>query len=223
MERQPSTVRRELRRNQRFSAANWALITSLIEQLRSPELIAGRLGEERRLRISHETIYRYVWNDRRRDATLYWHLRQAQKQRPKRRVSYDSRGPLAGERSIAQRPPRAENRSRIGHREGDTMVGSSDKHCIVALVDRKSGPVPIGKLAGRTVEERNRRASALIQQAPRRTFSLTLDNGTEFHGYKSIETATGATVYFTAPSTIPGSEERTRTRTASSSSAYRSA
>ena len=65
MERLPSTVRRELRRNQRFSAANWALITSLIEQLRSPELIAGRLVEERRLRISHETIYRYVWNDRR--------------------------------------------------------------------------------------------------------------------------------------------------------------
>lgn len=33
------------------------------------------------------------------------------------------------------------------------MIGSSDKHCIVALVDRKSGYVPIGKLAGRTVEE----------------------------------------------------------------------
>jgi IS30 family transposase len=224
MERHPSTVSRELRRNlrqnayrpskankltrgrrsrsrrnQRFSATSWELITSLLEQFWSPEQIVGRLGEERRLRISHETIYRYVWNDRRRGGTLYRHLRQAQKQRRKRSGSYDSRGRLAGKRSIAQRPPGAENRSRIGHLEGDTMIGSSDKHCIVTLVDRKSGYVLIGKLSGRTVEETNRRAISLIQQAPRRTFSLTLDNGTEFHGYKGIETATGATIYFAAP------------------------
>ena len=103
MERHPSTVSRELRRNlrqnayrpckankltrgrrsrsrrnQRFSAANWALITSLLQQLWSPEQIVGRLGEERRLPMSHETIYRYVWHDRRRGGTLYGHLRQAQ-------------------------------------------------------------------------------------------------------------------------------------------------
>jgi IS30 family transposase len=100
------------------------------------------------------------------------------------------------------------------------MIGSSDKHRIVTLVDRKSGYVLIGKLSGRAVEETNRRAISLIQQAPRRTCSLTLD--TEFHGYKVIETATDAPST-SPPRTMPGSGERTRTRTASSGSTYRSA
>lgn len=33
----------------------------------------------------------------------------------------------------------------------------------------------------------------------RRPRTLTVDNGTEFHGYKSFEAATGATVYFATP------------------------
>jgi IS30 family transposase len=49
------------------------------------------------------------------------------------------------------------------------------------------------------VEEANRAAIRLINTAQRRTISITVDNGTEFHGYKQLEKATGAKVYFATP------------------------
>ena len=70
---------------------------------------------------------------------------------------------------------------------------------MLTLVDRKTGHVMIGKLEARTVEATNRSAVELIQTAPRQTRTITVDNGTEFHGYKHIEDATGADFFFAAP------------------------
>jgi transposase, IS30 family len=187
------------RRNMRFGADQWALVNECLQELWSPEQIAGRLAFQKRLSISHETIYRYIWRDRVHGGASYRALRQALKQKRKRYGRYDSRGRLAGKRMISERPPGAENRSRTGHFEGDTVLGSSDKHCVLTLVDRKTGYVLIGKLKQRTVEEVNRRAIALLRSAGCRVRTLTLDNGTEFHGYKAIEAATGAKVYFATP------------------------
>ena len=187
------------RRNQQFTPADWALVVDRLKQLWSPEQISGRLRLEGRLSISHETIYRYIWNDRWHGGTLHIYLRHSIKQMRKRYGRYDSRGRLAGKRLISQRPAGAQNRSRIGHLEGDTMIGSGDKHCILTLVDRKTGHARIGKLRQRTVHEANRRATRLLNRGPRRTISLTLDNGTEFHGYKQLEKATGVKVFFATP------------------------
>ncbi len=226
MNRAPSTISRELRRNSRndgyyrpstaddlarwrrsrsrrnrqFGWEDWALVVSFLEAYWSPEQISGRLKWAGLLSISHETIYRYVWEDRARGGTLYDLLRQRAKQRLKRYGSYDSRGRLAGKRAISERPPGAENRSRVGHFEGDTVMGSSkDRHCLLTLVDRKTGYVLIGKLENRTVEETNRKAIELIRTAGRRVRTVTVDHGTEFHGYKQIEAATGARFYFATP------------------------
>ncbi len=187
------------RRNRRFEAEDWALVLIGLKQQWSPEQISGWLRRKRRLSISHETIYRYIWEDRRRGGELYHHLRGSPKQRRKRYGRYDSRGRLAGKRLISERPAAAENRSQVGHLEGDTVIGSSDKHCVLTLVDRKTGYVMIGKLEARTVEATNRRAVGLIRAAPRPTHTVTADNGTEFHGYTAIEAATGSKFYFATP------------------------
>jgi IS30 family transposase len=100
--------------------------------------------------------------------TLYLFLRGSRKQKWKRYRSYDSRGRMRGKRPISERPPGAENRSRVGHLEGDTVIGAFDRHCILTLVDRKTGYVMIGKLFGRTTAATNRRAASLIRNAPRR-------------------------------------------------------
>lgn len=187
------------RRNQRFGKEAWALVTAHLEQRWSPEQIAGRLGSQGVLRISHETIYRYIWEDKRQGGTLYRWLRGAQKQKWKRYRSYDSRGRVSGKRPIGDRPPGALNRSRVGHLEGDTVLGAGDRHCVLTLVDRKSGYLMLGKLSSRTRDETNRRATSLIRNAARKTHTLTLDNGTEFNGFKALEKATGVTVYFATP------------------------
>lgn len=186
------------RRNQRFTAADWRLVDPWIREDFSPEQISGWLLRRRELSISHETIYRHIWADWKRGGTLRRHLRGARKQRRKRYGHYDSRGRLAGKRPISERPLGAENRSRVGHLEGDTVLGT-DQHCLLTLVDRKSGFTWIGKLEARTVEATNRAAIALINATARSTRTITVDNGTEFHGYKAIEASTGVTFFFATP------------------------
>jgi transposase, IS30 family len=106
------------RRNWRFTEQDWTLVRSRLALHWSPEQIAGRLRRDRLLAISHETIYRYIWCDKREGGSLYLFLRGSRKQKWKRYRSYDSRGRMRGKRPISERPPGAENRSRVGHLEG---------------------------------------------------------------------------------------------------------
>jgi len=198
------------RRNQRFTAADWALVVTLLKQHWSPEQIAGRLKKDERLRISHETICRHIWRDKRRGGTHYKLLRQAGKKRRKRYGAYDSRGRLAGKRHISERPPAVEERAQLGHWEIDTVLGSG-KPCIVTLVERATGYVMIGRMRARTTAELNRATIALISDAPVPVRTITADNGTEFHGYTDLEAATGVRFFFATPhhSWERGSSENT--------------
>jgi len=186
------------RRNQRLSDEDWALVLTCLKQHWSPEQISGRLKKDGSLRISHETIYRSIWHDKRRGGTRYTLLRQAGKKRRKRYGAYDSRGRLAGKRHISERPASAETRTHLGHWEIDTVVGPG-RPCIVTLVERVTGFVMIGKLRAHTVAELNRAALHLIAAAPLPVLTITADNGTEFHGYKDLEAATGSLFYFATP------------------------
>ena len=187
------------RRNHRFIGADWAQVRRLLRRLWSPEQIAARLRMSGELSISHETIYTYIWRDKRQGGSLYKNLRQAAKKRRKRYGRNDSRGRLQGKKPIEARPQAADDRTELGHLEGDTVMGSTDTHCILTLVDRRSGRVWIGKLENRTVDETNRVAIRLINTADFPVRSLTLDNGTEFHGYKEIEAKTGVPIFFATP------------------------
>lgn len=188
------------RRNSQFTLADWARVESCVRADWSPEQIAGRLRLERILEISHETIYRYLWADKRAGGNLYRHLRGARKQKRKRYGAYDSRGRLAGKRPITARPAGATMRSRFGHWEGDTMLGAGQADaCVLTLVERKSGFVAVGKLARRTGAIVNHRARQLIQRQPRLVRTLTVDNGTEFHSYAALERRIPTRFYFATP------------------------
>ena len=188
------------RRNQRFSAADWAQVHVRLRENWSPEQVAGRLRLAHQLRISHETIYRHIWADKRVGGSLHTHLRGGRKQCRKRYGHYDSRGRLAGKRPITDRPPIVEARGRIGDWEADTILGATtDSHCLLSLVERKTGYLVLGKLRARTTAEVTRCAIPLIQQQPHAVHTITSDNGTEFHGYAALEAATQAAFYFATP------------------------
>jgi IS30 family transposase len=192
--------RRRSRRNGRFGRDALCRVEALLREKWSPEQISGHLRRTGDLSISHETIYRHVWRDLAKGGTLHTHLRQALKQRRKRYGRYDSRGRLAGKRMIRERPAYVEKRARVGHWEIDTVMGAGQQgDCVVTLVERKTGFVLIGKLPCRTKEHAIRVITALIRRHPGRFRTITSDNGTEFHCYRSIEAATGATFYFATP------------------------
>lgn len=193
------TRRSHSRRNRRFSEQDLQQVDRYLCQDWSPEQVAGYLRRTGQLAISHETIYQYIWTDKRQGGHLYTHLRGARKQRWKRYRSYDSRGRLPGKRSITDRPASVETRRQVGHWEIDTILGDGSRDCLMSLVERKTGYLVLGKLPTRTTAALNRRTIALVRTQPRRVRTITADNGTEFHRYAQIERATGARFYFATP------------------------
>jgi IS30 family transposase len=187
------------RRNSHFTAEDFGLVGGLLRRQWSPEQVAGHLARSGQLSISHETIYRHVWRDKREGGTLHTHLRGARKRRRKRYGAYDSRGRLAGKRMIGERPAQVEQRREVGHWEADTVAGADTKDCVLTLVERKTGLVLIGKLADRTAEGLSRRAVRLMISSGARFETVTADNGTEFHDYKRIERRAGVAFYFARP------------------------
>jgi len=195
---QASARRKRAPRYRRLTAEDWQVIEQLLTEDLSPEQVSGLLRLDGTLMVSHETIYQHIWSDKRCGGTLYRHLRQRPKYR-KRYGTYEKRGRVAGKRHISERPAAAEQRREIGHWEMDTVVGKGGKQCIVTLVERVTGCVLIGKLTERTVAALNRRLLQMIAGCPELFKTITADNGTEFHGYRQIEAATGIPIYFATP------------------------
>lgn len=101
---------------------------------------------------------------------------------------------------IDERPPEIDARKQFGHWEGDTVHGDADgSACVVTLVERVTGFTLVGKLRNRTKEELNRRVIELIRRMRWAFKTITVDNGSEFHGYKDIEEATKVLFYFAHP------------------------
>jgi IS30 family transposase len=175
------------------------IIEAFIKADWSPEQISGYLRTRGMLNISHETIYRYIWLDKKQGGTLYKHLRCAPKQRRKRYRSYDNRGRLADKRHISERPKEVESRDELGHWEIDTVIGKDKKHCILTLVERKTGYTLIGKLTARTKNQVTSKTIEFIKKHRSKFKTITADNGTEFHGYKEVEKATSVLFYFATP------------------------
>jgi IS30 family transposase len=159
--------------------------------------VALRLRAEGKLRISHETIYRYIWRDKEKGGLLHLHLRQQPKLRRKRYRSNDHRGVLQGKRHIDERPQEAKDRSELGHFEIDLVHGKWGLECIMTLVDRKSRFLIIRKLRNKTMREVNRKLLPVIRKFGIKT--ITADNGCEFHGYKKLEAKSPVKFYFATP------------------------
>ena len=189
---------RRSRRNFQYGPTEFAAIEALLRQRFSPEQIVGRNRLEGQPGMSHETIYRWIWTDKRCGGTLWRHLRGARKQRRKRYGQYDSRGRLAGKKPIEQRPAVVAARGRIGDWEMDTVHGRG-KACVVTVVERKTGLVRIGPIARATKEETLERTVKLLWAERDRVKTITADNGTEFHNYLELESILDAQVYFATP------------------------
>jgi IS30 family transposase len=185
------------RRNRRLTREDLALIAACVWARWSPEQTAGWLRRHQVLRVSHETIYRFIAADRAQGGALYTQLRCRRRQR-KRSGTREWRGQVRGKRPIGTRPAIVEGRTQVGHWEADTLLGVG-RPCLLSLVERKTGFVVLGKLEARTGAAVNRRAVQVIRRQRHRVRTITADNGTEFHSYAAIERATQTRFFFATP------------------------
>ena len=87
--------------------------------------------------------------------------------------------------NATERPQEVETRATLGHWEIDTVQGSSDTHCILTVVERKTGYVLLGKLPNKPKQATEQRAVQLMRRHRQKMHTSTSDHGTEFHSYRS--------------------------------------
>lgn len=176
-----------------------------LDQQWSPKEIAGRLAlEHHKTIISYSTIYREIYAGRFDDpyrshgnrGVVRKLCHRGKTRRTKNHV--ERRGKIRLSNDISQRPAGAQNRSRRGHWEGDTVVGKKGKACLVTLVDRKTRYLIGGKASAKCSDAVN--ATILRALAGYPVKSITPDRGKEFAKHEDVTaTLDGVKFYFPKP------------------------
>lgn len=164
--------------------------TSLFSQLQersSPEQICGRLKHEFGIKLSHNTVYRYIAADKLNGGKLHINLRHGKNKR-KIKPSKDSACAVVNKKRIEQRTALADAKQEAGHWEIDTIFGLEQKSFLLTLTDKATKFEIVRKITNKEsatvlAEMENIIAFTLL---PFRT--ITSDNGGEYvPGSKSRE------------------------------------
>jgi len=166
----------------------------------SPEQIRGYCKENNIDMVSHESIYKFVYQDKDNGGLLYKNLRVASKKYRKRYGAGKGKKCIIKDKvSIDERPECINNKQRIGDWEIDTIVGKDNKGAIVTIAERATAFVLIAKLNGKNAQELAEAVVKLMMPFKELIFSITSDNGTEFAMHKYISKKLGALFYFAHP------------------------
>lgn len=164
----------------------------------SPEQIVGRAELEGLDMVSHERIYQYVWEDKKKGGGLHEHLRSKGKRYRKRGALKDKRGIIPNRKHISERPVIVAEKSRIGDLEIDTVIGKNHKGALVTINDRKTNMVKIRKVAGKNAEDVKLATIGALADWPF-IKTITSDNGKEFAQHQTIAKALNVDFFFATP------------------------
>ena len=190
--------RHQRKKKHRIDEVTWARVESLLKMEWRPEQISMRLKLESFPTVSHETIYQYVYQNKREGGVLYTHLVRRHKYR-KRIHKYCKRGFRDPRRPISERPEIVETRSRIGDWEADTIIGRRQQQAIVSVVERRARFCVLQKVPVRSAEMVADAACGQLLPHKNMVFTITSDNGSEFAGHKKIALSLGADFFFADP------------------------
>lgn len=191
-------LRRSLRPKIRITGHLKEIIDEQLGLQLSPEQIAGRL-KLIGMRISHETIYKYIFKDAQSKGELFVNLRRRRRKRRSHAGVKRLRncGLRTGRQWIDERPPVIEARERLGDLERDCIVGGGSTHRLLTIVDRVSKLTWIKKLAGPTSAEAHEATVELLSDEV--VLSITNDNGPEFGLHDESAKALETQIYFSNP------------------------
>ncbi len=224
LNRQPSTISRELKRNDNDyspSKANnrakrerknsrlgklkilnnaklYNYVFCKLEDGWSPEQIAGRIKLDLDINITHETIYSFIYSYFGRKYDLHKLLKRHHRVRRNRNTGKNKhRAKIPNRIDISLRPKEVETRQVTGHWEGDTIVGKGHQASIVTLVERKTKYLIADLLDNREADNTSKSIIKSLIHIPkifRKT--LTLDNGLEFAKHEEVTKRTKIKCFF---------------------------
>jgi len=207
-QRQSNMMRHKLRRNRKLdnNIPLRKIVLYYLSKNWSPEQIAKRLiilyPNDMTMRISHETIYSYLYVLPRGTLKrkLVSSLRQHHVLRRKRNKDRRKPGSIQDYLSIEERPKEVADRTIPGHWEGDLIVGRRNASAIGTLVERTTRMVFLVKLKDKDAMTVRIAFAEEFRQLPtglKRT--LTYDQGAEMAQHKFFSKETEITVYFAHP------------------------
>jgi transposase, IS30 family len=229
LDRAPSTVARELKRNsgtkigykpayaqQQTSARRWtgsklerdadlrAEVLGCLQRGWSPEQVAGRRRQQNAAAtVSHETIYRFIYAQIRRTNNFDWRhfLPRAKFKRGYRGQKGGSPVQHIKDRvPISERPLYINARRQPGHWETDYMLFSRYGQSLLAAQERSSRFVLLHMPRNRKAAPTADQLHAWFASLPMQLRrSLTQDNGTEFADHHILRDALGIKTYFCNP------------------------
>ena len=225
LDRSPSTISRELKRNVSQSQGYWPKyadqqaqerrwcgsrlerdeglrrrVLAGLQQGWSPQQVAGRFAlEEGRKVISHESIYRFVYGQLARTKDYSWrhYLPRAKSKRGWRgRKGGSPASFMAHRRPVAERPQEAADRQTAGHWEADLMLFRTYGQAVLILHERHSRLLIALRLAGKAADPIARAmAEVLAPLPPQLRQTVTFDKGTEFARHYQLHTL-GIQIFF---------------------------
>ena len=166
----------------------------------SPEQISGWLQSTESLKISHESIYRHVWDNKETGGDLYTHLRRRCRKYQRRGSNgKTSRGQIRNRVSIEERPLSVEERNEVGHWEIDTVIGKGHSGALVTIVERASLFTVSARVNSKSAEVVTAATIALLTPYKALVHTITSDNGKEFAQHEKIAKSLECDFYFAHP------------------------
>ena len=177
-----------------------------LEEDLSPEQISGRLRfEAYPIQLSSSTIYWAIYSgkfdtpEQRRSKGNRGAIRKLRHKGKSRHTKnyVEKRGKIQISNLLSQRPKEANERTRFGDFEADTIVGFNRKSALLTLVDMKSRFLHCCKLKKMDSKTVAQAMIKLLRNQP--LCSITPDRGKEFSDHKLVTKELGVEFYFPPP------------------------
>ena len=172
----------------------------------SPKLIADVLardhGDDKLIRVSHETIYQCLYVQTRGSLRADLHKCLSTKRSTRKAPGRtERRGTFADVIKISQRPAEIADRAVPGHWEGDLIIGAGQRSAIGTLVERSTRFTILLYLPADHTAESVAAAmlEAMAELPDHLRRSITWDRGSEMAGWQDISLQLQAPVYFCDP------------------------
>ena len=176
-----------------------------IEML-SPELISAVWEKENKIGVSHETIYKFIWQAKfsnRKEHKGFkktYRLLKHGKRRRKRGNYKDSRGLIPNRVPIEKRSKLANRRKRLGDIEVDLIIGKNHQGGLLVMLDRASLVATIDKINSKKPQHIKKLILKRMKNN-RHIKTMTFDNDQALGLHQQIAEELNIKTFFTRPYT----------------------
>ena len=176
-----------------------------VEKL-SPELISAQWKKDKIAGVSHETIYKFIWQSKlsnkksERDYKKIYQLLKHGRRRRKRGNYKDNRGLIQNRVSIEKRSKLVDRRKRLGDIEVDLIIGKNHQGGLLVMLDRATLVTTIDKINSKKPKHIKRLILKRMKNN-QHLKTMTFDNDQAFGLHHEIAEELGIKTFFTRPYT----------------------